>query len=78
LEKEENNNDKKKKPLAINSIKKSIVNHVHTNVSFFPSITEKNSFHKNVLKYKEDFKNIVKHVCYCCQRLYFKYQFFIA
>jgi hypothetical protein len=44
LLKEENNNDKKKKPSATNSINKPIVNNVHKNVSFFPSINEKKFF----------------------------------
>jgi hypothetical protein len=29
-------------------------------------------------QYKEDIKDIVKHVCYYCQRLHFKYQIFIV
>jgi hypothetical protein len=41
LKKEENNNVKKKKPSTTNSINKSIVNNVHKNVFFSPSINEK-------------------------------------
>ncbi len=35
---------RKKKPSTTNSINKSIVNNVHKNVSFFPSINEKKIF----------------------------------
>jgi hypothetical protein len=44
-----------------------------------PSLNGKmNICHKNLLKYKEDIKDIVKHVCYCCQRLHFQYQISIV
>jgi hypothetical protein len=33
---------------------------------------------KKYIKYKEAIKNVVKHVCYFCQRLYFKYHVFVA
>jgi len=33
---------------------------------------------KKNIKYKEAIKNVVKHVCYFCQRLYFKYHVFVA
>jgi len=39
---------------------------------------EKKKSHKNILRYKKDIKNIAKHVCYCCQRLHFKYQISIV
>ncbi len=29
---------------------------------------------KHILKYKYDIEDIVKHVCYCCQKLCFKHQ----
>lgn len=49
------------------------------NVSFFLVNNEKiNSSHKNILRYKENVEDIVGHVCYCCQRLHFIYQLFVA
>ncbi len=33
---------------------------------------------KYVMKYKNNIKDITKHVCYCCQRLYFAHQLFYA
>ncbi len=35
-------------------------------------------YHIFFFQYKEDIKNIAKNVCYCCQRLHFKYQCFIV
>jgi hypothetical protein len=37
-----------------------------------------NTFNKNIFKYEENIKDIAKCVCCCCQRLHFKYQFFIV
>jgi peroxiredoxin len=40
-------------------------------VSFFPSMDRKiNTCHKNVFQYKEDIKDIAKHVCYCVKTIY--------
>ncbi len=49
------------------------------NVSFFLVNNEKiNSAHKDILRYKENIKDIARHVCYCCERLHFIYQIFGA
>jgi hypothetical protein len=32
----------------------------------------------HIIKYKKDIQNIVKHVCYCCQRCFLKFQNFFA
>jgi uncharacterized CHY-type Zn-finger protein len=32
----------------------------------------------HIIKYKKDIQDIVKHVCYCCQRLFSKFQIVFA
>ncbi len=77
MKREKKTNDNKVKASSTNLINKSIAN----NIDFLkiPSNNEKINFsHKNILRCKKDIKNIVKHVCYCCQRLHFKYHIFVA
>jgi hypothetical protein len=38
----------------------------------------KNINDTHILKYKYDIEDILKHVCYCCEKLCFKHQLYYA
>jgi len=44
---------------------------------FLKNKNKTNVSNKYIIKYKEDIQDIVKHICYCCQRLCFAHQVFM-
>jgi hypothetical protein len=66
FKRQERNNNNQKKVLSTE------------NVSFFLFNNEKNIFFINAFLNIKKIKDIARHICYCCQRLHFKYQFFVA